>query len=83
MDRYAAINARARILSYYLPTPHEEALDKKQEPFERAKAEWIKHAQVALEEVQAMSFAEWQATNGNFKSRKPDECFECGQQYRH
>lgn len=83
MDRYAAVNARARILSYYLPAPHEVALKNEREPFERAKAEWLKHAQAAIAEVEAMAFEEWQTMRETFKARKPDECSECGQQYRH
>lgn len=82
-DRYAAINARARILSYYLPRPHEEILKNEREPFERAKDEWLQHARRAIDEVAAMTFEQWKATREDFKSRKPDECFECGQQYRH
>lgn len=82
MDRYKAVNARARILSYYSPEPQEVALKKDREPFERAKAEWLKNARMALEETEVMTFEEWQATREIFKARKPDECFECGQQYR-
>lgn len=83
MDRYKAINARARILAYYSPEPHEVALKKEREPFERAKAEWLKNAREAISETEAMTFEEWKVTKEIFKARKPDECFECGQQYRH
>lgn len=82
MDRYKAGNARARILAYYSPEPREVALKKEREPFERAKAEWLKNARAALEETEAMTFEEWQAARETFKARKPDECSECGQRYR-
>lgn len=83
MDRYVAINARARILLYYFPEPSEVALKKEREPFERAKDEWLKNARKAIEEVDKMTFEEWTATRETFRARKPDECFECGQMYRH
>jgi hypothetical protein len=40
------------ILSYNIN--NERALNKKQGPFERAKAEWLKHAKSAIAEVYAL-----------------------------
>ncbi|WP_131655433.1 hypothetical protein [Methylocucumis oryzae] len=82
MDRYAAIRARNRIMSYYMPRPHEEALGNEQDPFERAKTEWLKHARQAIEDVEQFTFDDFLKIKAEHKARKPDECFECGQKYR-
>lgn len=82
MDQYAAINARACILSYYSPKPCESALGKRIEPFERAKSEWLKAARLAISQVEEMTFGDWDGLSATFKARKPDECFECGQRYK-
>ena len=78
MNRYSALAAKARILSYYNRAPDEAALGKELEPFERAKAEWLKHARVAIAEVEAMGFDDWRATRQTLAARRPNECFECG-----
>lgn len=78
MHQYTALRARSRILSYYSKTPHEAALGKEEEPFERAKAEWIKHTKAAIAEVEEMQLADFLATRQTMLARKQTECPECG-----
>lgn len=82
MDRFAAIRARSRILAYFLPHPHEIANGNQPIAFDRAKAEWLKHASIAIYEVETMSYADFVALRDNFKARKPTECLECGQEFQ-
>jgi hypothetical protein len=80
MDRYAAIRAMGRVKSYYFPRPHESALSKEREPFERAKEEWLKHARAAINEVETFTFEDFLKVGISHIARRPDQCGECGQQ---
>jgi len=80
--RYAALRAKARIISYYQKTPSEAALGKESEPFDRAKSEWLKHTKAAIAEVEEMTLADFMSTQETQRARRPTECFECGQEYR-
>lgn len=79
--RHAAIRARSRILEYFLPRPNEVALKKDEAAFDRAKADWLKHARIAITEVEELDYAEFLSLRDNFKGRKSTECPHCGQTY--
>lgn len=64
MNRYELQKAKDKIMSYYLPRPHEEANGDKKTPFERAKAEWLKHAKQQIDNVEAFSFDDFLRTRG-------------------
>lgn len=81
MHQYTALRARSRILSYYSKTPHEAALGKEDEPFKRAKAEWIHHAKMAIAEVEEMQLSDFLSAREEKMARKPTECPECGQEF--
>ena len=59
MNRYQKENAVSKIAGYFLPRPHETALGKRDEAFERAKQEAIQHMRDALEHVEAISAEEY------------------------
>ncbi len=70
MNRYEKQNAAHRINDYYDLRPHEAALGKNVEAFERAKAETLKNMRDALAQTEAMTFAEFHA------ERKAERGFE-------
>lgn len=55
MDRYQILNAASRIDGYYQPAPHEVALKKHAEAFERAKSETLKNMKDALAQTEALT----------------------------
>lgn len=59
MNRYEKENAINTISGYYLPRPHETALGKKADAFERAKQETIDNLRKALANVEAISADEY------------------------
>lgn len=78
MDRNEALRAKSRIMSYHFPEPHELALKKDLEVFERAKREWLRHASSAISEVEEMTFDMFKQIRCEHLARRPGECFECG-----
>ena len=78
MNRYSALRARSRILSYYDRSSYEFHSKNEIDPFDRAKAEWLKHAKNAILEVEEMTLVKFNSTREYQKSRKPNECEYCG-----
>lgn len=56
--RYTKAAAINNIRDYYLPAPHEAALGKHAEAFERAKAEYISALKVQIESAEKITFAD-------------------------
>lgn len=57
-NRYTKANAIANIRDYYLPAPHEVALGKHEEVFERAKAEYIRALKAQVETAEKITFVD-------------------------
>jgi hypothetical protein len=55
MDRYAIENAVYRVDGYFYPEPHELALGKEREAFERAKRTTLHHMRIAIEQTEALT----------------------------
>ena len=58
MDRYTKENVIRNIRDYYNPAPHEVALGKTSEAFERARLEYIQAMKGAIKSAQEITFSD-------------------------
>lgn len=72
MTRYEKQNAAIRIDGYYDLRPHEAALEKKTEAFERAKSETLKQMRDALVQTEALTLDDFFSGRRNASSRCGD-----------
>lgn len=59
LDRIDRENASRKVGEYYSPKPHELALKKQEEPFQRAKSEVISYMRRAIDNVEKLTFEEF------------------------
>ena len=60
-NRYRVENAREKVRGYYFPRPHEAALGKYEEAFNRAKAECLHHLHEHIADIEQLTFEQFKA----------------------
>lgn len=59
MERYELLNVIWRVEGYYFPAPHEEALGKQEQAFERAKTECLQNLRAQIASTEALTFEQF------------------------
>ncbi|MFP3652264.1 MULTISPECIES: hypothetical protein [Burkholderia] len=58
-NRYKLMNARVKVRGYYFPRPHEVALGKYEDAFDRAKAECLHHLREQIADIERLTFEQF------------------------
>ncbi len=61
MNHIQLANAIDKVRGYYNPAPSEEALNKTEDSFERAKAECLKSLEAQIEHIRAVTFTQFRS----------------------